>query len=190
MTETRTQSREQWLLDAVEIFRPWLADQEKPLPETVRVSVGWPKGKRKTTIGVCHSSASAADGAPQIFISPAIAEETQVLATLLHELVHAADDCKNGHKAEFARVARGLGLTGKMTATEPGNDLFVRLYDVIGKLGEYPHAVLTSAAPKQSTRMIKLHAPKCCGMILRTTQKWLDEAGTPFCPHMVEMERG
>lgn len=190
MDDTRTLSREQWLLDAVAIFRPWFAEVEKPLPPMVRVSVGWPKGKRKTTIGICHSSSSAEDGVSQMFISPAIVEPVQVLSTLLHELVHAADDCLNGHKAEFARVARGLGLTGKMTATVPGDELVTRLQDVAGKLGPFPHAKLTHSKAPQKTRMLKLHSPDCCGYIVRTTQKQLDNHGLPFCPHMEEMELG
>lgn len=185
-----TENREQWLLDAVEVFRPWFAEQEKPLPEKVRVSVGWPKGKRKTTIGICHSSASAEDGVSQMFISPVLVDAVTVLATLLHELVHAADDCQNGHKREFARVARGLGLEGKMTATVPGEDLKLRLADVAGKLGDYPHAKLTHFKAPQKTRMLKVWAPNCCGMIVRTTQKWIDDVGLPSCPCGTVMELG
>jgi len=175
MAET---NREQWLMDAIEIFRPWFKDVEKPLPEIVRVSVGWPKGKRKATIGVCHSSNSAEDKVPQIFISPAIADSIQVLATLLHELIHAADDCQSGHGKEFGRVARGLGLTGKMTATVPGDDLSARLSDVLGKLGPFPHAVLTPASKPQTTRMLKAWCE--CGYTIRLTKKWAD-LGLPTC---------
>ena len=182
-------NREQWLLDAVEIMRPWLEEAGKPLPETVRVSVGWPKGKRKTTIGVCHSGNSSEDGIHQIFISPAIAEPIQVLATLLHELIHAADDCQNGHRKEFSRVAAAVGLVKPWTATSPGDDLRLKLQDVLGKLGEYPHAVLT-ARPRGSvgSRMLKVHAPNCCKYIARTTAKWVNEQGLPLCPHGEEME--
>ncbi len=171
-------TREQWLGDAVEIMRPWFADNDKPLPETVRVSVGWPKGKRKA-IGVCHSSNSAADSVPQVFISPSIADPVQVLATLLHELVHAADDCQNGHKAEFARVARALGLTGKMTATIPGEELTATLTNVSDKLGAYPHSVLTPAQKPQGTRMLKALCHGC-GYTFRLTQKWAN-LGLPDC---------
>lgn len=189
-----TNSRESWLLEAVEIMREWFQEHDSAIPDKVRVSVGFAKGQRKSTIGVCYASRAASDGVHQLFMSPVMDEPVKVLATLLHELVHAADDCKSGHRGEFARLARALGLEGKLTATVPGDALTLRLKDVAGKLGEYAHAALNplEMGPVQKTRMIKIHAPKevCCGMILRTTEKWLTEVGYPSCPHGVEMVRG
>lgn len=185
-------SRENWLLDAVDIFRPWFEEHGATIPELVRVSVGFGKRQRKGTIGVCYSSKAAEDGVHQLYMSPVLDDPVQVLGVLLHELIHAWDDCKSGHKGEFKRVALALGLTGKMTATVPGDDLTTRLQDVVGKLGPYPHAKLnlSELGPKQSTRMLKVWAPDCCGMIVRTTQKWLIEVGYPSCPCGSEMVLG
>jgi hypothetical protein len=119
-------------------------------------------------------------------------DAVKVLSTLMHELIHAWDDCKNGHKGEFRRLAVALGLTGKMTATVPGDDLTIRLQDVAGKLGPYPHSALNVNAlgRKQATRQLKVHAPECCGMIVRVTRKWLDDVGYPSCPCGTRMEDG
>jgi hypothetical protein len=128
-------SRENWLLDAVEIFRPWFEEHGAKIPEQVRVSVGYAKRQRKGTIGVCYASVAAEDGVHQLFMSPELVDPSRVLDVLLHELIHAYDDCKSGHKGEFARVAKALGLTGKMTATVASEELTARLKEVIDKLG-------------------------------------------------------
>lgn len=185
-------SRENWLLEAVDIMRPWFEEHGATVPELVRVSVGFGKRMRKGTIGVCYSSKAASDGVHQLYMSPVLDDAVKVLSTLMHELIHAWDDCKSGHRGEFRRVAVALGLTGKMTATVAGDELVTRLQDVAGKLGPYPHSALniSELGPKQSTRLLKVHAPDCCGMIVRITRKWLDEVGYPFCPCGNEMELG
>ena len=186
-------SRENWLLEAVDIFRPWFQEHGAEIPEKVRVSVGYAKRQRKGTIGVCYASVAAEDGVHQLFMSPELDDALRVLDVLMHELIHAWDDCKSGHKGEFARVAKALGLTGKMTATVASDELKVRLQDVLGKLGDYPHAKLNAnTIPKQSTRMLKL----ICAVDgldseykVRTTRKILDEYGAPLCPcHSEPME--
>lgn len=187
--EMSHKSRENWLLDAVDIMRPWFEEHGAQVPEKVRVSVGFAKGQRKSTIGVCYASRAAADGVHQIFMVPTMDEPVKVLATLMHELVHAWDDCKSGHRGEFRRVATALGLTGKMTATVPGDDLTLALQDVAGKLGEYPHARLNvDSIPKQGTRMLKALCLGC-GYTIRLTKKWA-EMGLPTCPCGDEMEMG
>lgn len=182
---TPTSTREAWLLAAVDAMRPLYAAVDVQLPE-VRVSVGWPggRGRRNLAIGECWPTGLAADGTAQLFISPVLDDAEEVLGTLAHELIHAWDDCKSGHKGAFAKVAKGIGLTGKMTATVPGPELAVKLKEIAAKLGAYPHAKLSdevSGRKKQSTRMIKVVCPDS-GYTLRTTRKWLDEVGVPYCP--------
>lgn len=98
-------------------------------------------------------------------------------------------NCENGHKGNFTRIARAIGLEGKMTATHAGEALGRILADVAADLGDYPHAALTpalSGVKKQSTRMIKVVCPED-GYIVRTTAKWL-EVGMPSCPCGTQME--
>lgn len=183
-------TREEWLETATELMREWFSEERinKPLPEKVRVSTGYGKRASKNAIGVCYTAEAAEDAIHQIFISPEITDPVKVLSTLLHELVHAADNGVSGHTGEFKRVAKALGLTGKMTATVPGDELSAALTNIVDKLGEYGHAKLNpmSKVGKQSTRMIKVEA-LCCGYIVRTTRKWL-EIGIPACPCGNEME--
>lgn len=46
-----------------------------------------------------------------------------------------------------------------------------------------PREIQPGPKKKQGTRLIKLMAASCCGYVVRTTRKWLDEQGLPVCPH-------
>lgn len=186
-------TREQWLEAAVIELQPLFKEVGVELPP-VRVSVGWPHrggtGDKAKVIGECWKKSVAEDGVTQIFISPLLG--TEAIGILVHELIHAWDDCESGHKGEFARIARAIGLVGKLTVTTVSDELSEKLKVVLAALGEYPHSPLNPVEmvkqkKTQPTRMLKLHAPDCCGYIVRTTAKWIDE-GLPSCPHGVTME--
>lgn len=179
-------TREEWLERAVarirkEIFAPAGIDASR----AVRVSVGWPggRGKKNSVIGQCWNTAAAADKVPQIFISPVLADGGRVVDVLIHEMIHAVDDCKSGHKGAFVAMARSVGLEGKPTSTVAGEALKAKIVKITTALGEYPHAALSTGArgPKQGTRMLKVSCPEC-GYTARTTAKWLDTMGAPICP--------
>lgn len=180
-------TREFWLTKAVEHLTPLVAEATGWEPTPVRVSVGWPStgglSTKKRVIGQCWSTKSCDDGISQIFISPAITDDAVVvLGTLVHEMLHAWNDCKDAHRAPFARAARACGLEGKPTATVVGDELRERLLGITERLGEFPTAAITPAArieKTQSTRMLKLQCPGC-GYVLRTSRKWLDQ-GFPAC---------
>lgn len=163
----------------------------------MRISVGWPGGRsnRNRTIGQCWPTTSSEDGVNQIFMSPIRGEDdTQnVLGTLLHEMIHAVDDCESGHKGNFARIAKAVGFLPKLTSSDNRTDELNDVLDEVAELvGPFPHAAITSLGnaadnpAKQSTRMIKVMCA-ADGYIVRTTQKWLD-LGTPTCPCGTEME--
>lgn len=195
---TKYETREAWLEAAVVRLARLFKDINVEIPK-VRVSVGWPsKGgmsKKNKVIGQCWVASVATDGVSQLFISPVLDDVVKTLATLVHELIHAWDDCKSGHKGEFARVAKLIGLQGKMTATvvEPGTELWDKLSAISKDLGEFPHAALVmeemeKQRPKQTTRMLKLVVRGCdCEYTVRTTQKQIDK-GMPSCPDGVTME--
>lgn len=191
MTETAAlpfTTREEWLVAAIDRLAPIFDAVGEQLP-TVRVSVGWPggRGKKGSVIGQCWSSAASADKVAQLFISPVLADAARVLDVLAHELVHAIDDCESGHKGRFAKIAKGIGLTGKMTATVAGPELKAALDAISVELGPYPHAALAlgdgaDGPKKQGTRMLKVECAEGSGYVVRMTRKWLDEYGTPKCP--------
>ncbi|MDA3624234.1 SprT-like domain-containing protein [Saccharopolyspora sp. WRP15-2] len=202
-------TRELWLEDAIEALRPRFTEVGLPLPERVHVSVGFGYGAKRESakiLGQCWKREASDDGVNHIFISPEIADTGQVLATLLHELIHAADNNDSGHKGKFAEAATRLGLEGRMTATTASVELAAEFMCLAETLGDYPHGALHPvpvAAPtpvpaggplppkvhsgprKQGTRMLKLTCGHC-GYTVRTTAKWL-ERGMPRCPAGEEM---
>lgn len=194
ISETEFTTREAWLMTAIESMRPMFEAIERELPETIRVSTGWTKRARKGSVGWTWISGAAEDKVNNVFISPEIADSVTVLRILLHELIHVADDCKNGHTGDFKVMWKALGFTGKATECTAGEELNDQLEALTILLGDYPHAKMLTDADggkgtmpkKQGTRMIKVVCD-CCGYTVRTTQKWID-AGLPNCPSGTEMK--
>lgn len=183
-------NREAWLENAVKALTPLFEEQGLTVPP-VRVSCGFPKGNVRKVIGQCWPTGTTTDGMAQMFITPFLSDATAVMAVLIHEMVHAVDDCASGHKGAFARMAKSLGLEGKMTSTTASPALKARLEAIVEEgLGEYPHAGLSQGDgpdKKQGTRMLKVVCPED-GYTLRTTAKWL-AVGLPSCPCGMEMEQ-
>lgn len=179
-------TRETWLTTAASYFLDNLILPEcsaLPAP-TVRIAMGWPKGSRggKKAIGQCWTRAQSGDGTNEIFICPTIADSQQVLSTLIHELIHATDDCKSGHKNHFAKVARSVGLEGKLTATTAGADLTELLSAYVADHGEIPHTAMIDdpGKKKPGSRMIKIECASC-GFVARTASKWIEQMQENAC---------
>lgn len=185
-------SREAWLEAAVEHLRIDFTEAGFPVPEKVRVSVGWPggRGKKAGVIGQCWPQSMATDSLHAIFISPVLTDPIRVLGVLVHELVHASVEKGTQHKGSFVKAAKHIGLTPKWTATGESPELVERLTIIAGILGDYNHGGLTNLGRQavQTTRMLKVECPEC-GCILRMTEKWLTEAGVPTCGCGTEMVR-
>lgn len=185
------ETREQYLNAALQGMAPWF---ESPFPDNVNVSCGWPSksalAKKKRRIGEAWASECSKAQKFELFISPMLDKPIDVLAVLLHEMVHAYCGLKCGHKNPFKKTATALGLEGKMTATVPGVRLVERLNVLSKTLGTYPHGSLdskmTNGEKKQGTRLLPCECP-ACGYKVRVTQKWLD-IGLPICPCGEEMQ--
>lgn len=187
--------REQWLLEAVEQFRPWFEEQEAPLPK-IQVSIG--VQPRTNTLAMCYGDtrhkAHDEDYTANIFVTPAVdpEESTRLLDILLHEMVHAANFFvgDGGHGKEFSAIAKPLGLTGRMTATVASDELKERLAPVAEVLGPFPHKVMNlaerglgpSGKKKQTTRMRKACC-ESCNYTVRVSTKWI-EVAVPTCPNV------
>jgi hypothetical protein len=196
------QLREAWLFAATEALRPVFVKIGHPIPDKVRVTCGFPSkralGVKAKTIGQCWAPSASKDGTIEVMISPVIADRVEVMATLAHELDHAAVGVEAGHKGPFREVAVALGLEGPMRCTVAG-DAFKRLVaPMLDALGPYPHAILDpSQVKKQSTRLLKAvctsmedadeNDGKPCGYTVRVTKKWVIGLGAPHCPLHGEM---
>ena len=175
-------NRETWLNNAViELKESIFAPLGYEIPQ-VKVSIGFTGSKSKKAIGACWNSLASSDNIAQIYIVPTIDDSSRVLDILAHELIHALYPL-DGHKGNFPKCAKKIGLTGKMTATIASPELKVQLDAIVLKLGVIPHAKLNSelgAKKKQGTRLLKLSC-SCCDYIVRTSQKCVD-MGLPTCP--------
>ena len=184
-------NRETWLATLADKLRPGFARADAPLPDKLHISCGWPTHKalatassKSRTLGQCFSPACSADQTTEIFVTPAVADQEQVAAILVHELCHAAlaeEHPAAGHGPIFRALATKMGLTGKMRETVAAPHLRERLNKLMLGMPEYPHATVdfTPDAKKQTTRMIKLTCPDC-DYTIRTTRQWI-ETGLPTC---------
>lgn len=196
----RAATREAWLLSAVDQLIPLLeqAGCQNLRSRQISISVGFPARNIRKTIGQCWATKASEGGkTSHLFISPLLDDAVKVLGTALHELIHCDDDCESQHGGHFRKVATTVGLTGKMTATEVGEDLAPSLKEIADNLGPYPHVKLNLGAggiKTQGTRMLKVECKdsECPylegdkGYTIRTTKKWL-EVGLPSCPCGTEM---
>lgn len=176
-------TREEWLLKAVEEFKASVFKRANYNVPTVKVSVGLPRG-RSRAIGQHWSPEASDDNLGSVFISPTLECGVEVLATLVHEMVHAAVGNAEKHGKAFKRCALAVGLCGKMTATEAGEGLKSDIQAVIERIGAYPHKKLNlklRPTGTQGTRMLKVSCHDC-GYILRATRTVLEGRGAPICP--------
>jgi len=174
MTDTIKLDRESWLTEAAQFILDDLIAPNCPLPETpFRVSVGFPSGRQNNVLAQCWKKEASADGHTEIFVTPTCSDSLEILASLTHELIHYSDNCESGHQHHFARVARAVGLEGRLTATVAGDALRDVLQSYIDLLGPIPHGKLDpgkSGKKKQGTRMLKVSCSDC-GFHFRTTDK-------------------
>ena len=183
-------TREEWLVYGVELLQDRVFNQaDLEIPKDVMVACGFPSSNAKAgknqAIGVCHPRSHSEDKVNEIFINPCESDSLRVLDVLAHELIHAIDDCKNGHKKPFKDMAVAIGLTGKMTATVASPELEEILQKMVVEIGKYPHAKIdTSQKKKQTTRQKKVECSSCEG-IFYTSRKHLqalsDYSPCPFC---------
>ena len=176
-------TREEWLNAGLNALRPWFEEKAKvSIPLDTRVSVGFPGGgSARKRIGECWPRVRSTDKVNEIFISPVLQDPVRMLDVLVHEAVHAVDDCVSGHKKAFKTVALAVGLEGKMTATHAGAELKAELERIIKTLPALTHGALDlTGRKKQPTRLVKLECDSC-GMLMRTTAKWIEQTGLPIC---------
>ena len=181
-------TRETWLLAAVEQLRPLFAAKGFILPPC-QVSCGFAStGTRSGHVGQCWSTKSASNELNQIFISPTLKTAYDVIDTLVHELVHAVDNCEHKHGKEFKKIALKMGMKGPMRSAEAGPELKVTLTTLLDLLGPYPHGHLKVSMRKAMRRDRPRAKCGVCGYQVPMLKKFLTY-GPPICPKdKVEME--
>lgn len=183
-------TREQWLGAAAQMImqRDVMATDRR-----YRVSCGLPSTRafsaKNKAIGQCWHEACTEDSVNEVYVSPTIDDAVQVFGTLTHELCHVVAGLEAKHGLDFKKVAQGVGLAGKMTATYVGDEMLPWVEECIAELGPYPHRALSKTAleldptkSKQSTRMLKAQCDgEGCEYTFRIS-KTQAERGLPACP--------
>lgn len=178
------ETREQYLVSAAKRMDKELFAKktEVRLPEQFFVSVMEPAGK---VIGRAYPPSQDSH---HMFVSATLEDPVQVLATLLHEMIHLAVGTEHGHKKPFATPARAVGLEGKLTATVPGEELSEYLKKLDEELAGYPHRPLIRKTKSvKRTGRVKLVSTEEPGYSLYITPALL-EMGYPVDPWGKPME--
>lgn len=178
-------TREQWLLAMTNELRPLFKQHGATIPSNVRMSCGWPSSRalssNKRVLGQCWPATASEDSTTEIFISPFLSDPVAPMgvgATLAHELVHACLPIGSGHGPKFRKLAEGIGLEGRMTATTAGKALCVAFAEIVEKIGTYPHAKLDmSSQKKQGTRLLKV-------ICTNVNCEYLEEEEKPYVVRM------
>lgn len=186
--------RQKWIEAGRVVLAKLISAEGKPVPESVRISIGFPRGSRGGhAIGQCWGNQASADANNEIFISPELGlsapgvneareQSITVLAVLAHELVHATVGVEAGHKGPFKQLATAIMLEGKMTATVPSVSFKEWANPFLTKHGFFPMGKLSKdGRKKQGTRLLKCECDDC-GYVARVTAMWIKQAGTPVCP--------
>ncbi len=195
------ETRETWLKAAMaQLDKTFFKPGGHTLPDQLFVSIGWAKNPGKgDAIGQCFPPAwSQGEKAVNMFICPRLGDPIDVLATLLHQMVHASVGCEHGHKAPFKKVIREFGLAGKATATyaEPGSECHTRLTAVAEALGPYPHVPMIARKKSKRGSMggwVRLMSTNEETYKVLVGPKMLEEHGYPVDPwgdEMVPVEAG
>jgi len=184
------ETREQWLLAAVQLIKPIFAAKNYLVPDDCQVSCGFAStGTKSHHIGQCWSRRSSTNERNQIFISPALGDPVDVLDTLVHELVHAVDNCEHKHGKEFKKIALSIGLEGPMRSAGAGKALRAVLTELAQRLGPYPHGQLKVTHKRKVSSPRPRARCKDCGFEVPMYKKFLT-FGAPLCPmHKTEMEQ-
>jgi len=181
-------TREGWLKAAAEALTSQLHAAGVKMPPHWNVSVGFPKRAHKPggAIGECWDKNASTGAVYEIFVSPTQADPIEVMAILLHEMIHAAVGLECNHKGPFIKTARKVGLAGKPTATyaKPGTDLHTTLEKLSRDLGHYPHHAM---APKKKPTPKKWFLTKLVSQTEPTYKftmapRLIEEFGMPVDP--------
>ena len=136
---------EVWLAEAVELLRPMFNECGYEIPP-VHVSVGFstfgynPSAKKRV-IAVCHAKSMTRDGINEIYITPLVYEPVNVLGLLVHELIHAVDDCRSGHGKTFQEMSLALKCSDNLKVPlSVWREALDRHKKIADQLGRYPRS--------------------------------------------------
>lgn len=193
--KTSKLNRETYLQEATKILRKSLFSPKGYKVPKVKLSISWASRGNKSSksksgvsvLGQCYPTQLSEDGINHVIITPALNGSTlegslRILGVLVHELVHAVDNCESGHGQAFKQCAIAVGLTGQMRSTGESEWLNQLMTNkIVKELGLFPHQTLKTGGRTQTTRNIKVSCD-CCDFSFRTSNKNLNMIHDLSCP--------
>tara|TARA_B100000575_G_C23124478_1_gene651266 strand:+ start:131 stop:829 length:699 start_codon:yes stop_codon:yes gene_type:complete len=181
-----------WLQDALpELQKRVFGPAKLEIPKRLRLNVGMMPGKagaKNRTLGVCYK-ARVNNGVNLITLniaSPDAMETSErILDILCHEIIHAIDDCENGHGPVFKKMAEAIGLKGPMRSTTATPELTKTLAKVVKSIGAFPEKPITLTQRQDKNRMLKLICEGTedivCNHIIRASAQQIENIELNSC---------
>lgn len=181
-----------WLQDALpELQKRVFGPANLEIPKRLRLNVGLMPGKsgaKNNTLGVCYK-ARVNNGVSLITLniaSESMETSERILDILCHEIIHAIDDCENGHGPVFKKMAEAIGLAGPMRSTTATPELTKTLAKVVKSIGAFPEKPIKFAGlKKDKNRMLKLICEGtedvACSHIIRASAQSIEAIDNNTC---------
>jgi hypothetical protein len=184
--EVRYRTGQGWLKAGVRLLDEYVFSKAGYATPQVFPTIGFPSrnatSRVRRYLGQCWVSSISDAGVNYICISPLIKTDVERLDILAHEMVHAVDDCKSGHRGNFIKICKAVGLTkGTPSSASAGAALMHIIEQICLELGPCPLVPLnyTPRVRKATARTHKLECPQC-QFTCRTSEKDAQE-GLPTC---------
>lgn len=139
-------------------------------------------------LGNCKNRAyDIADMTNEIIIDSSLGELDSylVVQVLLHELIHAFDDCESGHGKRFFKMASSCGFEPPFKVLKASESLEVLAEKLVEKWGFLPHSG-TKEVQKSKSKKARSKKLLCinCDFQARVSALWMDKINfsNAFCP--------
>ena len=198
---TTPENREAWLTEAGRMIYPVIdavaqsfAKDYRPVPFedfafSCSITSGGSTQMRKVAGEIAYAEGTG-NGKHEIRIAPSQDDSVQVVGVVIHEMIHAFA-IGDGHRGDFARIARFIGLKGKMTATyvekddQKGDRLRCVVNSILTTIGEYPHQKVRAPVPRGKrgigSRMLKIVCTDC-DLVMRASGMQAEKIDRCDCP--------
>lgn len=172
-------TREEWAIQMLVRMIPALCTLGIAMPEGRGIRIGvvpLPESK----LGQCHAAAQSASGNVNfIALSTRQADPVELAHTLVHEFVHACDNCQSGHRGRWARWAALLGMSAQSHTRNEWFDML--LYQALVEVGvPLQHEPSVPNPRKSTTSQVRVTCP-CCAQHAYIPHRAFDEGYRVSC---------
>ena len=184
--ESQYRTGQEWLQAGAKLLHKHVFSKAGYSMPKIVTTIGFPSHQAVSQVrrsgGQCWASSVSENGVNFICISPLIRTDVERLDILAHEMAHAVDDCKSGHRGNFVKICNDIGLTkGALSSASAGAALMHVIEQISRELGPCPFTALnyTPRVRKAAKPTHKLECPQY-KFACRTSEGDV-EVGLPTC---------